>query len=217
MLSSPPLDDILNRLVEKVENRFYGKYRGYVTNNRDPLGLGRIKAKVPRILEDQETVWCLPCTPYGGSFDMGFYMIPDEKSGVWIEFEGGDPSYPIWCGTWWGAPEHIGADDEFGQQVGKDIPKEVQSSTSSQLIKIIKTHSGNRIILDDSEGKESIIIQDKSEENLLKVDSSQNSVSINSKSKIVLKSDSIEIQAGGDLSIKAGNTITIKGSHVQIN
>ncbi len=216
MLSSS-VDEVINRLVEKVENRFYGKYRGYVTDNKDPHGLGRIKAKVPKVLQGEETGWCLPCAPYGGGFDKGFYMIPEEKSGIWIEFEGGDPSYPIWCGTWWGAPEHEGAENEFGEKVGNEVPNEAQTSSSSPLIKLIKTSSGHKIILDDTEGKESITIQDKNQENFLKFDSSQNSINLNCKSKIVLKGDSIEIQAEGTLTIKAGSTLKIKGKTVEIN
>ena len=56
----PQTDDILARLIERVEGRYYGKYRGQVTDNDDPDNLGRIKAKVPRLLGDEETGWALP-------------------------------------------------------------------------------------------------------------------------------------------------------------
>ena len=73
--------------------RFYGKYRGRVTDNDDPLRIGRIKAVVPEILGDEATGWAVPCVPYAGA-NMGFYAIPEPDSGVWIEFEAGDVARP---------------------------------------------------------------------------------------------------------------------------
>ena len=69
---------------------FYGKFRGVVTDNRDPLFMGRIRAKVTDIFGDEKTGWAMPAVPYAGK-GVGFYMIPPEKASVWIEFENGDP------------------------------------------------------------------------------------------------------------------------------
>ena len=84
--------------------RFYGKYRGKVIENFDPLFQGRIFADVPAI-PGSLTNWAMPCVPYAG-FQVGFYAIPPLGANVWIEFEGGDPGYPIWAGCFWG-PEDI--------------------------------------------------------------------------------------------------------------
>lgn len=86
------------------ELRFVGKFRGKVIENIDPLFQGRILADVPDI-PGSLTNWALPCTPYAG-FDVGFYAIPPLGANVWIEFERGDPNYPIWAGCFWG-PEDI--------------------------------------------------------------------------------------------------------------
>ncbi|MDJ0837669.1 MAG: phage baseplate assembly protein V [Acidobacteriota bacterium] len=80
--------------------RYYGKYRGLVLNNIDPLGLGRIMAEVPAIPNILPLNWCNPCVPYAG-MQVGFYFIPPIGASVWIEFERGDPSMPIWCGGYW--------------------------------------------------------------------------------------------------------------------
>jgi hypothetical protein len=85
-------------------NRFLGKFRGKVIDNVDPLFQGRIMADVPAI-PGSLLNWALPCTPYAG-FDVGFYTIPPIGANVWIEFEAGDPNYPIWAGCFWG-PEDI--------------------------------------------------------------------------------------------------------------
>ena len=84
--------------------RFYGKYRGKVTDNKDPVMQGRIRAQVPAVYGDKETGWALPCAPYGGS-GVGIFFIPPVGANVWIEFEEGNPDYPIWSGCFWGVGE----------------------------------------------------------------------------------------------------------------
>ncbi len=86
-----------------IGKKFYGKYRGKVLDNIDPLFLGRIIAEVPAI-SGSLLNWALPCTPYAG-FQVGFYAIPPIGANVWIEFEAGDPNYPIWSGCFWGEGE----------------------------------------------------------------------------------------------------------------
>src|SRR4029079_2968068 len=80
---------------------FFGKYRGVVTDNNDPLMVGRIRARVPDVTGDADSGWAMPCAPFGGS-STGFFAVPAQGAGVWIEFEHGDPDYPIWAGCWWG-------------------------------------------------------------------------------------------------------------------
>ena len=84
--------------------KFYGKYRGKVTDNKDPLMQGRIRAKVPAVFGDEETGWALPAAPYGGS-GVGFFFVPPVDANVWIEFERGTTDYPIWTGCFWGVGE----------------------------------------------------------------------------------------------------------------
>jgi Type VI secretion system/phage-baseplate injector OB domain len=85
---------------------FYGKYRGAVSDNRDPLMIGRIRATVPDVFGDQDSGWAMPCAPAGGS-GSGFFALPPTGSGVWIEFEHGDPDHPVWTGCWWGSQAEI--------------------------------------------------------------------------------------------------------------
>jgi hypothetical protein len=90
--------------MSKTAQRFYGKFRGKVTDNKDPLMQGRIRAKVPAVFGDEETGWALPCVPYAGS-GVGFFFIPPVDANIWIEFENGNPDYPIWVGGFWGIGE----------------------------------------------------------------------------------------------------------------
>ena len=81
-------------------NAFWGKYRGFVIDNRDPLQMGRLNVGVPSVLGGVLSSWAMPCAPCAAPH-MGLSMLPPPGAGVWIEFEGGDPDYPIWSGCFW--------------------------------------------------------------------------------------------------------------------
>lgn len=125
--------------AQQQEQRFFGKYRGTVTDNEDPNNQGRIRARVPELLGDVETGWALPSLPYAGDQE-GFFTVPPPGAGVWIEFEAGLVSRPLWCGCWWG---------------------EGQAPGSAPTQKVLKTASGHTITLEDEGGSERIEITDK--------------------------------------------------------
>lgn len=85
--------------IESMGRKFFGKYRGVVADNVDPVGRGRLRVKVPAVMGDQ-AIWALPCVPYAGK-GVGFFAMPGKDTPVWVEFEAGDPSYPIWAGCFW--------------------------------------------------------------------------------------------------------------------
>jgi uncharacterized protein involved in type VI secretion and phage assembly len=118
--------------------KFYGKYRGTISNNVDPLSQGRVQVDVPSILGGQTTGWALPSTPYAGS-QVGFFSIPPKGSYVWVEFEEGDIDHPIWTGSFWG-------------------PGDAPTKDSTTNTKMIKT--GNvTITFDDTPGAGGITIE----------------------------------------------------------
>jgi len=117
---------------------FYGKYRGTVENNVDPMFLGRIQVSVPAVLGQGSLSWAMPCVSYAGS-GVGFFAIPPNGANVWVEFEGGDPDYPIWSGCFWGTGE-------------------VPASPAVDLIKILKTDTAT-LTLDDTPGAGGITIE----------------------------------------------------------
>jgi uncharacterized protein involved in type VI secretion and phage assembly len=133
-------------LIERVRSRFFGKYRGTVIDV-DPSTM-RIKAQVPSVLASQPTGWCSHCVPYAGD-GVGMLFLPEVGSGVWIEFEGGDVSYPIWTGCYWRSGE---------------IP-----SDAAPAVKAIVTKAGHKILLDDDAG--SVTVSD-SNGNKVTLDSS---------------------------------------------
>jgi uncharacterized protein involved in type VI secretion and phage assembly len=123
---------------------FYGKYRGIVTDNMDPLMMGRIRAKVPDVMGDQESGWAMPCAPFSGK-TMGFFALPDKDAGVWIEFEHGDPDYPIWSGCWWGSLA--------------EMPSAVIVPPPASSKVMIMTKGGSSILIDDTPGIGGVTIE----------------------------------------------------------
>jgi hypothetical protein len=90
-----------NSAMSENRTRFYGKYRGLVVENLDPNQLGRVMLKVGDVLGDTISSWALPCVPAAG-IQSGVFVVPPIGSQVWVEFEQGDPDYPIWTGGFWG-------------------------------------------------------------------------------------------------------------------
>jgi hypothetical protein len=88
--------------------RYYGKYRGTVMNNVDPEQRGRIQAFVPDVLGLTPSSWAMPCVPVAGKQE-GLFAVPQMGAAVWIEFEQGDPDYPIWTGGFWGLAAEVPA------------------------------------------------------------------------------------------------------------
>jgi uncharacterized protein involved in type VI secretion and phage assembly len=89
-------------------NKFYGKFRGTVLNNIDPLQIGRLQVSVPDVAGLIPGTWAMPCLPLAGK-QMGIYLVPQIGSGVWVEFEQGNPEFPIWAGCFWGLVAEVPA------------------------------------------------------------------------------------------------------------
>lgn len=122
----------------ETRTHYYGKYRGTVVDNVDPLKRGRLRVTVPSVLGVVE-VWAVPCVPYAGP-SLGFYAMPEVGTGAWIEFEAGDLSYPIWVGFFW-------------------AENDVDQADSDPKIKFLKTKKF-KLRIDDSTGE--IIIENDS-------------------------------------------------------
>jgi hypothetical protein len=93
--------------MSEPDQKYFGKYRGTVVNNIDPMKIGRIQVIVPDVGLTPST-WAMPCVPLAGKAT-GVYMIPQIASGVWVEFEHGDPDYPVWVGGFWNTVAEVPA------------------------------------------------------------------------------------------------------------
>lgn len=125
-----------------------GKFRGTVVDNIDPLGIGRVKVRVPDVQGGIEA-FAMPCLPYAGQ-DVGFFACPPIGANVWVEFEGGDVSLPIWTGCFWGEGE---------------APFETRTPEKKSFLV-----PGARLILDDTPGSGGIALELTGADVLLRLD-----------------------------------------------
>ena len=121
---------------------YYGKYRGSVVDV--DASTMRLKATVPSVLGDVTSGWCEPCVPYAGP-SVGVVMLPEVGSGVWIEFEGGDLSYPIWVGCYW-------RQGEFPSNANADV-KAIYTTTGSLEF----DNNGSKVTLQDASQHTAVI------------------------------------------------------------
>lgn len=163
-----------------MSKTFYGKYRGVVTANQDPLSMGRVRARVSDVLGKDPSGWALPCTPFAGN-GMGFYAVPDVGARVWIEFEQGDPDFPIWAGCWWGSQEELPAEAD-------DIKKVVMKTKNGQILVLNDTDSGEITI--KTQGGQTIVMNSDS----IKIDNGNGATIKLSSSKVAINDDALEVE-----------------------
>ena len=215
--------DIFQDSREARENRIWGVVIGIVTNNQDPDAMGRVKVRFPWRDDGDESYWARIATLMAGD-DRGCFFLPEVGDEVLVAFDHGDIHHPYILGALWNGvdtPPETNAD-------GKNNIRKIKSRSGHEIIfddnqeqmkeKIeVHTKAGHKILLDDSAGQEKIEIVDKTGSNSIKIDSVQNSITIESAMQLKLKSQMIEIESGTMMSIKAGATLTIQGALVKIN
>ncbi len=136
---------------------YYGKYRGTVLNNIDPMQKGRLLVQVPDVSGLLPSSWALPCLPFTGK-QMGAYMLPQIGSGVWVEFEQGNPDYPIWSGCWYGSLAEVPALALLGNPASPNIVFQTALQNSLVLSDLpgplggimLKSTTGATIIVNDT-------------------------------------------------------------------
>lgn len=121
----------------KTKRRYFGKYRGSVINNLDPLKIGRLMVQVADVGGLVPGTWAMPCFPFSGK-QMGAWMIPQVNAGVWVEFEQGDPNYPIWCGCFFGAVAEVPVLALAGPEISPNV--------------VLQTAAQNAVIISDTPG-----------------------------------------------------------------
>jgi uncharacterized protein involved in type VI secretion and phage assembly len=135
--------ELVTRLARSIEGRYYGKYRGFVADNDDPDKRGRLRLRVPSVLGDADSGWALPCLPFGGAAGHGLFLVPEVGAQVWVEFEEGDVSSPVWTGTFW--------------QASGDAPGEATENDAFST-RLLKTPGGHWLRFDDKSDQERVVL-----------------------------------------------------------
>jgi len=138
------IEDI-DRIVDALSQRFYGKYRGTVVDTADPTKRGRLLVTCSAVM-GEETVWALPCSPYAGD-QLGLFALPPVGALVWVEFEGGEINQPIWSGCFWGENQ-IPAEDAEEKITFLRTPGATIRIDNDEGIIEIEAKSGNKILID---------------------------------------------------------------------
>jgi len=119
--------------------KYYGKYRGIVIENIDPLEKGRIMVQVADISQLVPSTWAEACVPIaGGPTPAGIYAVPAIGANVWVEFEQGDIRYPIWTGCFWGSTT--------------DVPTLALAGLPGSPSIVLQTSGQNMIVMSDLPG-----------------------------------------------------------------
>lgn len=188
--------------------RFYGKYRGTVADNADPMKLGRLQLLVPTVLGSVRTAWAMPCVPYAGD-KVGLLALPPRNANVWVEFEGGNIDHPIWTGCFWGENE---------MPAGAGQPK----------VTILKT-AGTELKIDDRDDKGGVTVKlDKPAVKLpvtivadgkgIEMTVQGTKIRITGKEISVAADQGSLVLAGGGIEMKHGSaSVSLKSAKVSIN
>jgi len=138
---------------------FFGKYRGTVLQNIDPLGLGRLQVDVPDVLGTIPSIWAEACVPLTGPTGppMGLYMVPPIGTGVWVEFEQGDPNKPVWVGCRWSSASSVPVQGQSGLPADPNIVIQSLQQHSIVISDLPPSSSTGGIILTSASGAKIVV------------------------------------------------------------
>jgi uncharacterized protein involved in type VI secretion and phage assembly len=193
-----------------VTQRENGVVIGTVSDLQDPEKIGRVRVKLPQYAE-QQTDWARIVAPMAGK-DRGFFFQPEVGDEVLVAFENGDPRRAYVLGALWSKV---------------DTPPPRDGNDAQNNIRLIKSRSGHIVRLDDTDGSEKIVIQDKSGANTLTWDAANNKIIIESgkgdmdinapAGTLTISAKTVEIKASADMTVQASAQLTVKGATVSIN
>jgi len=170
-----------------VADLYFGKYSGVVKDNRDADQLGVVLVSVPTVFPEEDVVPARAALPYG------MFFVPENETHVWVEFEGGDTSSPLWTGV-----QHV---------PGSWAP---EAAKSPPTVRALRTASGHLLVFDDTEGSESILLTDG--KNAHKLEFTADGITLTdgvNGHRIAMGSSAIEIAHQG------GATVTLESAAVK--
>ena len=141
--------------------KFLGKYRATVLQNVDPEQRGRLQLTVPDVLGALPSTWAEACVPLAGPTGpaMGVYLVPPVGAGVWVEFERGDPGYPVWVGCRWGGSGDIPSQAKAGLPASPNIVLQTAGQHLLMVSDMAPTPATGGIVL-KSAGGATVVIND---------------------------------------------------------
>ena len=123
--------------MTRSDKYFEGRYRGVVVGNVDAYQTGRLQVRVQDVVGADKDIWADSASPLAGN-GMGLYMVPPKGSGVWVEFENGDPNSAVWTGCWRGSSSDV---PSAATAAPPDTPPIVLATTGQHVL-ILSDESG---------------------------------------------------------------------------
>jgi uncharacterized protein involved in type VI secretion and phage assembly len=162
-------------------SKHYGKFRGMVLNNIDPLQMGRLMVQVPDVSNVLPSTWAMPCVPFGG-IQSGMFVVPAIGSGVWIEFEQGNLDYPIWVGCYWGS--------------AAEVPALAHATPPGLQAVLLQTTGQNTLMISDTPGPTGGILLKSSTGALISISDIGITISNGQGATIVMTGPAVTVNAG---------------------
>jgi uncharacterized protein involved in type VI secretion and phage assembly len=143
----------------------------------------------------------------------GLFILPEIEDEVLVAFEGAGGGRPYIIGSLWNGQD---APPLAALEAVKDrkVVKRILQTGSRGADGAVKGHS---ILLDDTAGEESILIEDRNG-NQIAIECKGDKIRITSKGDIELHATKdIKITADGKLNLEAKGATVLKGSTININ
>jgi uncharacterized protein involved in type VI secretion and phage assembly len=181
-----------------------------VTSLEDPEQLGRVQLMFPWLPKykdaDLASNWARQAAPMAGK-ERGIFFTPEVDDEVLVGFEHGDVNHPYIVGVLWNNTDKPPAGT-----------KAVLASDKKKVDqRVICSRSGHLIILDDTEGEEQIIIQDKTQKNSIVINSKENTMTINVESDLtIVAKGETSIQSTGNMTFKSNGDIAVECTNLNM-
>lgn len=172
---------------ERNNSTVDGIYRARVEDITDPEKIGRVRVRVPQFhgttengLKSSELPWATPITITGTGYDHGSILVPDIGDYVFVMFENGNRSTPVYLGGCYGigptAPKVYGqmnatspnSEGLYNNGSWKgypnlvETPLEVYNTSGTPTGKVVyKSPKGAEIYINDQDEAESLNIIDR--------------------------------------------------------
>lgn len=185
---------------------YYSVYKGIVTDNADPQDQGRIKVRLPELgRDDPLELFAYPISPFAGP-GFGIFFPPEVDARVWVMFEGGNPTLPLYLGGWWSNPSKAPG--------GSQVPVDASPNGQAPVVREIRTKGGHRVIFDDGGPSPGITIQ-TANGCIVQLDDTGLGIKIIASQEVTIQTASATIEAT-QASVRA-NAVDIQGALVRIN
>jgi hypothetical protein len=178
---------ILDNEATPLDPRLLGAHLGSVANRDDPEGLGRVRVRIPGLIEP-ESAWAWPLGTVGGGGDgCGFFAVPPVGANVVVWFLGGEVDAPTYAPGPWSRPD--------GQS---EVPAEGQAGPD---VRVMSTPTF-AIVLDERPGAAALRLVNRRTGDKVELDAVTNSVTV---------------QATTELKLQAVGTITMQALAITLN